>query len=101
MGSPPTDLECFDFDDELLHKRVIPRRFAIATKEVTVEAIQAVLPNRPAPTTTTAAENDVEKFSPYLSWTDDRCDLVSCCRLLQLAEQARTNSERRVVLYSQ
>ena len=22
MGSPPTDLECFDFDDEPLHKRV-------------------------------------------------------------------------------
>src|SRR5512135_3270572 len=35
MGSPEDEPE--RRGDELLHKRVIPRRFAIATKEVTVE----------------------------------------------------------------
>ena len=45
MGSPPTDLECFD--DELLHKRAIPRRFAIATKEVTVEQYQEFVKENP------------------------------------------------------
>ena len=45
MGSPPTDPE--RFDDELLHKRVIPRRFAIATKEVTVEEYQEFVKENP------------------------------------------------------
>ena len=35
MGSPADEPE--HRDEELLHKRVIPRRFAIATKEMTVE----------------------------------------------------------------
>ena len=65
MGSPPTDLECFDFDDELLHKRVIPRRFAIATKEVTVEQYKRF--QQASPDNNDAAENDLKKFSPYLS----------------------------------
>ena len=65
MGSPPTDLECFDFDDELLHKRVIPRRFAIATKEVTVEQYKRFQQARPV--NNDAAENELKKFSPDLS----------------------------------
>ena len=65
MGSPPTDLECFDFDDELLHKRVIPRRFAIATKEVTVEQYKRF--QQASPDNNDAAENDLKRFSPYLS----------------------------------
>ena len=34
MGSPPTEPE--RFSGEILHRRIIPRRFAIATQEVTV-----------------------------------------------------------------
>ncbi|MBV8316621.1 MAG: hypothetical protein JOZ53_16920 [Planctomycetaceae bacterium] len=45
MGSPPTEPE--RFDPELLHKRAIPRRFAIATKEVTVEQYQEFLKQNP------------------------------------------------------
>ena len=65
MGSPLTDLECFDFDDELLHKRVIPRRFAIATKEVTVEQYKRF--QQASPDNNDAAENELKKFSPDLS----------------------------------
>ena len=49
MGSPPTEPE--RFNNELLHKRVIPRRFAIATKEVTVEQYRSS--SRKIPSTTT------------------------------------------------
>ncbi len=45
MGSPEDEPE--HFDNELLHKRVIPRRFAIATKEVTVERYQEFLKQNP------------------------------------------------------
>ena len=38
MGSPPTEPE--RFPGEILHRRIIPRRFAIATQEVTVEQYQ-------------------------------------------------------------
>ena len=38
MGAPPTDPE--RDSDEILHRRIIPRRFAIATQEVTVEQYQ-------------------------------------------------------------
>jgi eukaryotic-like serine/threonine-protein kinase len=38
MGSPPTEPD--RFDSELLHRRRIPRRFAIAAQEVTVEQYQ-------------------------------------------------------------
>ena len=41
MGSPPTEPDRSEAD-ELPHRRVIPRRFAIATKEVTVEEYQVV-----------------------------------------------------------
>ena len=39
MGSPPTEPDR-SLDDETLHRRTIPRRFAIAAKEVTVEQFQ-------------------------------------------------------------
>ncbi len=35
MGSPPTDKD--RQDDEIDHRRLIPRRFAIASREVTIE----------------------------------------------------------------
>jgi formylglycine-generating enzyme required for sulfatase activity len=41
MGSPPTDTE--RFADEPLRRMAIPRRFAIAAKEVTVEQFQRFL----------------------------------------------------------
>ena len=45
MGSPPTEPE--RFSDEILHRRIIPRRFAIATKEVTVEQYQEFVKENP------------------------------------------------------
>ena len=60
MGSPPTEPECFD--NELLHKRVIPRRFAIATKEVTVEQYRRF--QQVSPDDNDAAESDLKRYSP-------------------------------------
>ena len=45
MGSPPTEPE--RFTDEIPHRRIIPRRFAIATKEVTVEQYQEFVKENP------------------------------------------------------
>src|SRR5208337_1606480 len=45
MGSPPTEPE--RFSSEILHHRIIPRRFAIATQEVTVEQYQEFVKENP------------------------------------------------------
>src|SRR5271157_2357490 len=45
MGSPPTEPD--RFDSETMHRRSIPRRFAIATKEVTVEKYQEFVKANP------------------------------------------------------
>ena len=60
MGSPPTEPE--RFEDELLHKRVIPRRFAIATKEVTVEQYRRF--QQASPDNDDAAESELKRYSP-------------------------------------
>jgi formylglycine-generating enzyme required for sulfatase activity len=60
MGSPPTDQDR-DVDEMPLHRRIIPRRFAISAKEVSVQQFQAFLDETPAirPFYNT-------KFSPHL-----------------------------------
>ena len=45
MGSPPTETE--RFAEEMLHRRIIPRRFAIAAQEVTVEQYQGFVKENP------------------------------------------------------
>jgi eukaryotic-like serine/threonine-protein kinase len=57
MGSPPdeTDRDA----DESPHRRVIPRRFAIATKEVTVEQYQDFLKLNPK-----IARLEIDRYSP-------------------------------------
>ena len=45
MGSPPTEPE--RFAEEIPHRRIIPRRFAIAAKEVTVEQYQEFVKENP------------------------------------------------------
>ena len=45
MGSPPTSRSAMP--DETPHRRIIPRRFAIATKEVTVEQYQRFVKENP------------------------------------------------------
>ena len=46
MGSPPTEPD--RIAGEIPHRRVIPRRFAIAAKEVTVREFQDVREREPA-----------------------------------------------------
>ena len=41
MGSPPTEPE--RSSEEIPHRRIIPRRFAIAAKEVTIEQFERLL----------------------------------------------------------
>ena len=85
MGSPPTEPE--RFDNELLHKQVIPRRLAIATKEVTVDQFRKF--QDASPDDRDSSAGNLKSYSPDPQWPNDRCDLVSCCRLLQLAEPER------------
>ncbi|HKI19965.1 MAG TPA: SUMF1/EgtB/PvdO family nonheme iron enzyme, partial [Isosphaeraceae bacterium] len=58
MGSPPTELERYA-GNELPHRRIIPRRFAIGLKEVTVEEYQEFVKENPG---VDHASND--KYSP-------------------------------------
>jgi eukaryotic-like serine/threonine-protein kinase len=57
MGSLPQ--EPLRFGSEVPHRRVIPRRFAIAAKEVTVEQFQRFLNENPS-----VLHSDKPKFSP-------------------------------------
>jgi formylglycine-generating enzyme required for sulfatase activity len=57
MGSPPTEPERFSI--EILHRRIIPRRFAIAAKEVTVGQYQEFVKENPG---VDHANND--RYSP-------------------------------------
>jgi formylglycine-generating enzyme required for sulfatase activity len=63
MGSPPT--EPGRFENEFLHKQVIPRHFAIATKEVTVEQYRRF--QQASPDNNDAPEGDLKRYSPDLS----------------------------------
>jgi len=45
MGSPPTETE--RFSNEIPHHRIIPRRFALATKELTVDQYQVFVKENP------------------------------------------------------
>ena len=58
MGSPPTEPDR-NAANELPHRRIIPRRFAIAAKEVTVEEYQEFVKENPG---VDHASND--KYSP-------------------------------------
>src|SRR5262249_43023806 len=58
MGSPPD--EPHRFSVETYHRRVIPRRFAIATKEVTVEQYRRFLKQDSKSTT----RQEVDRYSP-------------------------------------
>ena len=91
MGSPPTEPE--RFDNELLHKRVIPRRFAIATKGVTVEQYRRF--QQVSPDDNDAAESDLKRYSP-----DDSGPMIvvtwyraaAYCNWLSEQERIRRNS---------
>ncbi len=59
MGSPPTEPDRID-RNENPHRRIIPRRFAIATREVSVEQYQAFMKQNPG-----VADIETDKYSPY------------------------------------
>ncbi len=57
MGSPPS--EPGRFDNETRHQQVIPRRFAIAATEVTVEQYQAFVKENPG-----VDHTNIDRYSP-------------------------------------
>ena len=79
MGSPPNEPE--RYGNEPSHQQVIPRRFAIADTEVTVEQYQEFVKENPG---ANRARNDHRQPGPERP--DEWSELVSCRGLLQLAE---------------
>ena len=84
MGSPPTE-QVVSLDDETLHRQTIPRRLAIAAKEVTVEQFQQFVKHpkheqydSPKTLDSTAP---IPRQGPMIAF-----DWYHCRRLLQLAE---------------
>ena len=61
MGSPLNEPD--RFGHEIPHRRVIPRRFAIAAKEVTVEQFQQFVQANPKHEQYGIAQNDLDRFS--------------------------------------
>ena len=58
MGSPPTEPDRIA-TNEIPHRRIIPRRFAIATREVSVEQYQGFMKQNPG-----VADIETDKYSP-------------------------------------
>jgi formylglycine-generating enzyme required for sulfatase activity len=82
IGSPPTEPDRFSGEDT--HHRIIPRRFAIATQEVSVKQYQVFVRENPG---LDHAQND--RYSPdpdgpmnYVSW----CDAAAYCNWLSRRE---------------
>ena len=95
MGSPPTEPD--RDSDEIPHRVVIPRRFAIAAKEVSKEQWQAFVKQNPEWAVDAAS---VKQIQPRPERPDDRVLLVYRRRLLQLAQRAGGVAEGPVVLPS-
>ena len=98
MGSPPTETERIA-GNEPLRRTAIPRRFAIATKEVTVEQFQQFLKLADISIDSyQVSPSFLNKFSPDPQgpWIASR--LVHGGPLLQLAERAGGPAEGPVVL---
>jgi len=72
MGSPPTELE--RVPDEALHRRIIPRRFGIGSKEVSVEQFQRFL-------------REDQQFDSYLAKYSPKpdCPMIAVCWYLAAA----------------
>ena len=98
MGSPPTEPERIA-GNETPRRIVIPRRFAIADQEVTVEQFQrfvklgGITIDRYR-----LSASDLSRYSPDPARTVDRSRLVHGRPLLQLAERAGGFAEGPVVL---
>ena len=102
MGSPPTEPE--RRDEELLHKRVIPRRLAIATKKVTVAQFGKF--QKASPHVTDAPASALKRYSPdpsgpmilvtwyraaaYCNWLSRNEGLPEC---YELNDQGKPNDQ--------
>ena len=91
MGSPPTEPDRID-RNEIPHRRIIPRRFAIAAQEVSVEQYQEFMRQNPG-----VADEATDKYSPdregplnnlswyaaaaYCNWLSRREGLAECYEL--------------------
>ena len=96
MGSPPTEPDR-DSNEES-HRRLIPRRFAIAAKEVSVSQYQEFVRENPQ---FGLDRSYLDKYSPDPDGPMIARELVCRRRLLQLAEQAGRPARGPVVLPAQ
>ena len=94
MGSPPTEPNRNE-SLETPRRMLIPRRFAIAAKEVTVEQWQRFERTH---TQLEFAPELREEAKSRPGRSNDRFHLVHCRKLLQLAERAGGFAQRPVVL---
>ncbi len=87
MGSPPA--EPHHSDNETLHRRIIPRRFAIATKEVSIEQFEEFLKDHPELRSTNDREFSSGPQGPaskpswyaaaaFCNWLSEREKLLPC-----------------------
>jgi formylglycine-generating enzyme required for sulfatase activity len=87
MGSPPTETE--RFEDEIPHRRIIPRRFAMAAKEVTVEEYREFVKENSATYHVSTDRNSPDPAGPmngrswydaaaYCNWRSRREGLPEC-----------------------
>jgi serine/threonine protein kinase/formylglycine-generating enzyme required for sulfatase activity len=88
MGSPPSEPHRLE-DKETLHRRIIPRRFAIATMEVSIEQFEEFLKHHPEIGSAGAREFSPDPLGPaskpswyataaYCNWLSDREKLPRC-----------------------
>jgi formylglycine-generating enzyme required for sulfatase activity len=94
MGSPPTEPDRID-EDETPHRRIIPRRFAIAATEVSVRQFQVFRQETPA-----LKFSYMQKYSPdpdgpqiAVSWYDAACYCNWLSRTEGLLECYEPNSQ--------
>ena len=99
MGSPATETERIE-GNEPLRRMVVPRRFAIATKEVTVEPVPAVPEAGRHQMPGVDAEHRLsQQLQPRSRGTAELgSDWYGAAALLQLAERAGGPAEGPVVL---
>ena len=95
MGSPPTEPNR-NVTMETPRRMVIPRRFAIAAKEVTIEQWQRFERTN---TQLRIAPELRQTVQPRSRRSHDRVHLVHCRELLQLAERAGGVAQGPVVLH--
>jgi serine/threonine protein kinase/formylglycine-generating enzyme required for sulfatase activity len=110
MGSPPSEPHHLDY--EALHRRIIPRRFAISTKEVSNDQYRRFLKENPEIDVANSAEFSPDGTGPaskpswynaaaYCNWLSEKEKLPKCYERNEhgrYAERMKIRADARTVL---